>query len=127
VRPDRDRHDEDDVRAKLSEWGPRILAPLAFFVAATILILLVNNAIESGSDAAATTTPTSTSPASVSTEPTGTGDVTTAGPRQFHRIKVGDTLETIAAQYETTVDDLIALNPNVDPNNLQPGRRIRVQ
>jgi LysM repeat protein len=125
VSPDREPHGDDDLRGTLAEWGPRILAPLAFFVAATILILLVNNAIEGGSDAAVSTGPTTT--ASVSTENTVTGGVTTAGPRRFHRIKVGDTLETIANQYDTTVEDLIALNPNIDPNNLQPGRRVRVQ
>jgi LysM repeat protein len=126
VSPDRDPGREDDARATLAEWAPRIIAPVVFFLAATILILLVNSAIESGSDAAATTTPTTTQP-SVSTEPTGTGDVTTGKPRKFYRVKVGDTLETIANQFDTTVDDLNALNPTLDPNNLQVGQRIRIQ
>lgn len=113
----------EDERNALKSWGPRLLAPLAFFVAATILILLVNNAIESGSSA---TSPPTTTPASVSTAETGTGTVTTPGKRTFYRIKPGDTLETVAAKKNTTVDDLIQLNPNIDPNNLQPGQRIRV-
>ena len=55
-----------------------------------------------------------------------TGTVTTPGERTFYRIKAGDTLETVAAKKNTTVDDLIQLNPNIDPNNLQPGQRIRI-
>jgi LysM repeat protein len=125
VSPDRDPGREDDRRGSLAQWGPRILAPVVFFLAATVLILLVNSAIEGGSNAAATTTPTTTE--GVSTQDTATGDITTEGPRKFYRIKVGDTLETIANQHDTTVDDLIALNPNIDPNNLQPGQRIRIQ
>ena len=114
-------------RTFLQSWGPRVLAPIAFFVAATILILLVNDAIEDGSKPASSAPPADTT--NVSTSPSGTGTTTTAnGParRTFYRIKPGDTLETVAAKKDTTVDDLIQLNPNIDPNNLQPGQRIRV-
>jgi LysM repeat protein len=115
---------EEEERHPLKSWGPRLLAPLAFFVAATILILLVNNAIES--DSTATPQSTGTTP-SVSTSETGTGTVTTpSGKRRFYRIKVGDTLETVANKRDTSVEALIELNPNIDPNNLQPGQRIRV-
>ena len=37
-----------------------------------------------------------------------------------------DTLESIAAKFNTTVDDLLTLNPDVDPLALSPGERIRV-
>jgi LysM repeat protein len=113
-------------RSFMQSWGPRVLAPLAFFLAATVLILLVNNAIEKDSNPAASTPADTTS---VSTAPTATGTTTTQGgpkKRTFYRIKPGDTLETVANKKNTTVDDLIQLNPNIDPNNLQPGQRIRV-
>ena len=38
----------------------------------------------------------------------------------------GDTLESIAAKFDTTVDDLLALNPGIDPLALSPGQKIRV-
>ena len=116
---------DDGERSFLQSWGPRVLAPLAFFLAATILILLVNDAIEDGSKPASSAPPSETN---VSTSPSGTGTTTPDGPakRTFYRIKPGDTLETVANKKNTTVDDLIQLNPNIDPNNLQPGQRIRV-
>jgi len=116
---------DDGERSFLHAWGPRVLAPLAFFVAATILILLVNDAIEDGSKPASSsnTAPTVTS---VSTSDAATGTTPRPGKRAFYRIKPGDTLETVANKKNTTVDDLIQLNPNIDPNNLQPGQRIRV-
>jgi len=114
---------DDGERSFLHSWGPRVLAPLAFFLAATILILLVNDAIEDGSKPASSSPPTETS---VSTQESGTGTITTSRKRTFYKIKPGDTLETVANKKDTTVLDLIQLNPNIDPNNLQPGQRIRV-
>ena len=110
-------------------WGPRLLAPLAFFAAATILVVLVNSALDNGSEAA---TPTPPPPASVATDPAATGETPDGEnvpprQRQFHRIRPGDTLEAVANRYETTVDDLLRLNPNIEPNNLSPGQRIRVK
>ena len=111
-------------RTFLQSWGPRVLAPLAFFVAATILIVLVNNAIEDGQPTSSASPPGETSGAATETAVTGT--VATPAKRTYYRIKPGDTLETVAAKKDTTVDDLIQLNPNIDPNNLQPGQRIRI-
>ena len=51
---------------------------------------------------------------------------TTTSKKKIYRVKAGDTLESIAAKFDTTVDDLLALNPNVDPLALSPGQKIRV-
>ena len=52
---------------------------------------------------------------------------TQAPAAQFYRVRAGDTLETIADQYGTTVEELLTLNPDVDPVELSIGQRIRVQ
>jgi LysM repeat protein len=41
-------------------------------------------------------------------------------------IKSGDTLGSVAAKYNTTVEKVMALNPGVDPTSLHIGQRIRV-
>ncbi len=43
-----------------------------------------------------------------------------------YTIKAGDTLFSIAQQYGTTVSAIMALNPGIDPNNLQIGQVICV-
>ncbi|MBA2536126.1 MAG: LysM peptidoglycan-binding domain-containing protein [Actinobacteria bacterium] len=108
-------------------WGPRLLAPLAFFTAATILVLIIHNSVTSESEGS--TTPTTTSPTTTASEAGATGPTTTLGTRQkrFYRIREGDTLEAIALRFDTTVDDLLVLNPAIEPNSLTPGRRIRVR
>jgi len=98
-----------------------LVAPLAFFAAATILIVLVQRGLDGGStDTSTTATPPVTSPT------TTAGTPTTQAKRRFYRVKRGDTLESIAARFDTTVDDLLTLNPDVDPLALSPRQRIRV-
>ncbi len=45
---------------------------------------------------------------------------------QFYTIKPGDTLSEIAESFNTTVENLIRLNDDLDPENLTVGRRICV-
>lgn len=42
----------------------------------------------------------------------------------FWEIAAGDTLDKIAKARNTTVEKLLELNPNIDPNNLQIGQSI---
>ena len=106
-------------------WAARLIAPLAFFGAATIFIVLIQAGLNGGSTASATTT--TTAGPTLST-PTDTAPTTNTGPKKkkTYRVKSGDTLESIAAKFNTTVDDLLTLNPSVDPLALSPGQKIRV-
>jgi len=100
-------------------WAARLAAPLAFFAAATVLILLVQSGLSSDSDPATTlATPTTTA--------TTVEATTTAGPRRRYKVQRGDTLESIAAKFNMTVEALIELNPDIDPLALRPGQKIRV-
>jgi LysM repeat protein len=108
-------------------WAARLAAPVAFFVAATVLVVLVQRGFE---DEEPNATPTTTG--AVATGPAGTGQTGTGtGPstsrQRFYRVRAGDTLESIAARFETDVDILLELNPNIDPLALRTGQRIRVR
>lgn len=119
---DRNGEREDDVRA----WAPRLLAPLAFFAAATLLVLIVHNSLNADSSSNEAT-PGANGP---TTAATTTGRTTTnrpPGQRRFYRIREGDTLDQIALRFDTTVDDLLRINPGIEANALTPGQRIRVR
>ena len=42
----------------------------------------------------------------------------------LYTIRAGDTLYLIAQRYNVTVQELIAANPGINPNNLQIGQQI---
>jgi LysM repeat protein len=108
---------------KYRTWIYRIAAPAAFFLAATILVVLIERGLDSSSTETSTTAaPTITTPATTPTTGTSTGKQ----KKQIYRVKAGDTLESIAAKFDSTVDDLLALNPGIDPLALSPGQKIRV-
>lgn len=124
----RPRERERDERREGGSWA-RLLAPVAFFAAATALILIVHNSLQAQPEEpqprAAQTAPTTTG----GREPGATQPTATAPTRRrrFHRVQSGDTLESIAARYDTSVEELLELNPDIDPLALSPGQRIRVR
>jgi N-acetylmuramoyl-L-alanine amidase len=107
---------------KYRMWIYRIAAPAAFFLAATILVVLIERGLNgSSTDTTPTIAPTASTPTT-----TPTTGASTSKKKQIYRVRAGDTLESIAAKFDTTVDDLLALNPGIDPLALSPGQKIRV-
>ncbi len=110
----------------------RYAAPAAFLLAVTVAILLVRAGLDNGTASApppppttTTTEVTTTTTAKPGTTATGTGTV--PADAEFYEIQAGDTLAVIAGQHGTTVEQLLTLNPNVDPVALTVGQRIRVK
>ena len=111
---------------RLARYG----APAVFLLAATVAILLVRAGLDNGDAStppAATTT--EVTPTTTAQEPGSTGASTSTVPAdaKFYEIKGGDTLALIADQHGTTVEQLLVLNPDVDPVALTVGQRIRVK
>jgi len=129
-------------------WFARLAAPLVFFAAATLLVMIVRESFDddaagrvatfeqtdaSGDTVIVTTTLTETEPV-----PDETGEVAaeevvvtekecTPPRRRTYRIKAGDTFESIAAKVCTTSTELRNLNPLVDSVALQTGRTIVIR
>ena len=107
-------------RGKAKRYG----APAAFLAAVTIAVLLVRSGLQTKDP------PGTTSVATTQSTPTSTGattGTTTAKKKQFYRLRAGETLSDVAVRLGTTVEDLLALNPGIEPTNLNVGQRIRVR
>lgn len=119
------------VEGPLRGWGPRLLAPLAFFAAATILVLVIQSALSAeGASPRDTAVTQATGPAPTSTGGEASGTQTSDSKptrKKVYRVKSGDTLDSIAARFDTTTADLLELNPDIDPLSLTVGQRIRVR
>jgi LysM repeat protein len=105
----------------------RYAAPAAFLAAATVAILLVRSGLDNGDAAPPATTAVVTTTGSGTTTSGSTGTTTSAAGAQFYVIRAGDTLAVIADAHDTTVEQLLVLNPDVDPVALTVGQRIRVK
>jgi LysM repeat protein len=122
------------TRHELTRYG----APAAFLAAVTIAVILIKAGLSGGSDSGTTVgqVPTTTNaPAKTSTKivlttpqavTTSTTATTTPGA-VYYTVQEGDTLGSIATKYDTSVDELLTLNPGVDPNEMHIGQRIRVK
>jgi LysM repeat protein len=110
-------------RAELARYA----APAAFLLAVTIAALLIRSGFESGSSGStAPTAAIATTTTQAATTTASTTTTTTTEAKQYYTIQAGDTLDTVAARYGKTADDLLALNPGVDPHSLRIGQKIRV-
>ena len=106
----------------------RYAAPAAFLAAATVAILLVRSGLENGDMTTPPATTAAATTATTATEPgTTAGTTTSPAGAEFYEIQAGDTLAVIADQHDTTVEQLLVLNPDVDPVALTVGQRIRVK
>ena len=126
-------------------WMARLLAPIAFFAAATLLVLIVRESFDedaagrvatfeqtdaAGETVVVTTTLTETEPAPATTEVASVDEETTVctPPRRAtYRVKAGDTFESIAVRVCTSSASLKQLNPDVDSVALQTGQIVRIR
>jgi LysM repeat protein len=120
------------TRQQVTHYG----APAAFLAAVTIAVILIKAGLNGGSGstttAALTTTSTATTTTStklvLTTPQAGTTSTdTTAAGAEYHVVQSGDTLGSMAEKYSTTVDELMTLNPGIDPTALHIGQKIRVK
>jgi len=124
------------TRQQVTHYG----APAAFLAAVTIAAILIKAGLNGGSPSTTTvglpTTSTATKAATTTTKlvltgpqagTTSTATDTTAAGAQYYEVQSGDTLGSIAGKYSTTVDELMTLNPGIDPTTLNIGQRIRVK
>ena len=105
----------------------RYLAPLAivaFLVALSVVVASSGDpATGGGGGADAASTPERTSEADGSER---SGNRRRTGPRTY-RVRPGDTPSTIAERTGVALEELEELNPDIDPQQLTPGQRLRLR
>lgn len=95
----------------------RLAAPLALLAAAVAVVVVVQ--------ASRSDSPSSPSSATPTTVTQPTRRARSAAPRAYV-VKAGDTLTVIADKTGVSLDEIQRLNPDVDPNALQTGERLRL-
>jgi len=106
-------------------WA-RLIAPAAFLLAVTVIVLAVRSAVRSDSSTSPPATRHVTTTAKAKQSPLRPRSAASV-PAQYYVIQSGDTLDAIASRFGTTVDKLLALNPGTEPTTLRPDERIRIK
>jgi LysM repeat protein len=96
----------------------RYVAPAAFLLAVTGIVLAVRSGLGSDSAPRRTTTAVVTTAGKPKHRP--------AASKRYYVIQAGDTLGAVAARFGTSVTVLLRLNPGIEPTALIPGQRVRV-
>ena len=104
----------------------RLLAPLALIAIAVAVLAIVMGSCVTGHDSSSDSTGARDLPAA-----TGKTNTSTAPKKQktpaTYTIKANDTLSGIAARWGTTVEKLQELNPELDPQGLVAGQKIKLR
>ncbi len=108
-------------RSRIS-WATRIIAPLAL-IAALVALYAIVTAADIGGDDPATEQSTAESGEEAEAEKDKEGP---ENPRTY-AVEEGDSLSTIAEKFDVSVDRLIRLNPDVDPQALTTGQEITIR
>ena len=101
----------------------RFIAPLALVAFALALFIVVSSTTGDGgggeTDARETRAPAEATP-----EPNAKRK---RKPRKTYTIKAGDTPSGIAVKVDVPLDQILELNPDLDPHTLTPGTKIRLR
>jgi hypothetical protein len=101
-------------------WFIRYGLPTGFLMLATITVLLVRPVLHDPPSL-----PDLRQPAP-SRQVAPTRARTRSARASAYSVRSGDTLGTIAERFGTTVDELLVLNPGIDPRALRVGQSLRV-
>jgi LysM repeat protein len=100
----------------------RLLAPIALVATAVALFGILSNR-GSGGGAAGTADPN----AGKKTQTTKAAPAKKKPGKKTYTVKPGDTPSTIAEKAGIPLDQLLELNPNLDPQSLNPGDKLRIR
>jgi LysM repeat protein len=101
----------------------RFLAPLALVAVAIALYMVVTSSSEKSGGS---NQPGQTSGNRPAASPTAEGKRERKGPRRY-RVKAGDTPTSIADKTGVPLEEILRLNPDLDPQTLAPGQRLKLR
>jgi LysM repeat protein len=101
----------------------RFLAPLALLAVALALFMVVTSSLNDSGGSTGSNPTSGTRPAA---SPTADGKRERKGPRRY-RVREGDTPSSIAEKTGVPLEEILRLNPDLDPQTLAPGQRIKLR
>ena len=114
------------MRSNPSRW----LGPLALGAAVLAVLFVITTSMgDEEKDAVAPAGTTEERRESRTSTGTGTGTTSTTSTdseRRTYRVRPGDTLQVIAERTGVSIEEIQELNPDIDPQSLTVGQRIKL-
>jgi LysM repeat protein len=104
----------------------RFLAPLALLGFVLALLLIVSHSSSDGGSGGNEAKTNQGQPAATPAANSGGNGSSKKGPR-FYRVKAGDTPSSIADKTGVPLSTIEQLNPDLDPQALSPGERVKLR
>jgi LysM repeat protein len=115
-----------------------LLAPISLVAFAVIFLIVIVSSLDGGSESGNARTAqertakrSSEARRSRATRTSGTTGATgatgAAGSRRVYVVKSGDTLVKIASSTGVPIEELLSLNPSIDPQGLVTGQRVKLR
>jgi LysM repeat protein len=108
------------IGAAMVRRSGRFLAPIALAAVAVAVYLIIHDGLASQHS-------TSSRSGQLSTTQSAGGHRRHRKPPKFYVVKQGDTLSQISVKTHVSIAQLTTLNPNLSPNSLQTGQRLRLR
>jgi LysM repeat protein len=107
----------------------RLLAPLALVAAALSIYLVVRSELSGGADGSTTTRPaaTTTNERTSTTSRSGSSRRSSSRRPRTYTVRAGDVLSSIAERTGVPLSRLEELNPDVDPQALRTGQKLKLR
>jgi LysM repeat protein len=106
----------------------RFLAPLALLGFVLALFLIVSHTSSGGGSTGSEAKTNQARPSSTPAADSGGGSSSSKGRgKRFYTIKAGDTPSAIAEKTGVPLTQIEQLNPDLDPQALSPGQRIKLR
>jgi LysM repeat protein len=105
----------------------RFLAPIALVAFAFALYTVVNDARDQGGGGSSSGSPAQTTPAHSSGKKKSSAKKQAKRKRKTYVVKTGDTPSGISAKTGVSLTTLQELNPNLDPQALTVGQRLKLR
>lgn len=107
----------------------RLVATLALGAAFIAVLIVIASALSdtNSSDSESDNTPAEGRSVENPGGSDGGRDQSNPGERDFYVVKEGDSLSLIESRTGVTVDEILELNPKIDPQILVPGTKLRLR
>ena len=110
----------------------RLLAPIALLIATAVVVAVISSSVGGGSDGGDAGSGSGGGNRAERDDGSGSGGGGGGGgggdrPPKRYEVQSGDSVSTIAEEFGISVEQILELNPDIDPQALSTGEKLKLR